>query len=735
LGESKAALTRALEERGERDHPHAEQLMPPRLAHRCAARRAAEAAPTAKPEQACLQIGQRFKGRLKARAHVWRQMGAGKQVMQWINHGYSIRWAPKKMKCKNGPAGLRACDRYAMNDNKGCELHRSGAALMRPITLPPRTVAARNHGGARTFQKWLKAAIKELEEHGSIVRCSARRPAKKVMPLNVIPKSCNRRFRLCHDLKGLNDYVRPEQVKFETLARSRAMFKKGMHACAVDLSSSYYHLDISEESQDWLAFTFEGQTYRFCSLPFGLASAVAAFTKLMAVLTRRWRRDFKIPLVQYLDDGMTVAFGAAKAERQAQRMVQDLEAAGFVVNYEKSDLTASQCLKFLGSYVCFETGKFFAPRKRLEKLEASILAASVEHPTSRMLAAVAGQVVSLAEARGLKPAMLFTRELYAATAAACRGDLPWDTPLASVPEGVRSELAFWFKTRWHEGGLPFDDPPFCPNKEFFVDASDSKIGGYLARSRGVPLLRVALPRALVGASSTARELWGVLVLLRAFGKAGVIAEGDALLIGTDSQCSAWGLEKGASPTKANHALIKEIYITAARLKVDLRVFWHPRETEEAVEADRISKLADVHGWRLSWGDWEAATSAFGEPEVDGFATSGNRRCQAYVSRWIEPEAEACNAFHQNLGDGRHWYLCPPLHLAEQTVRQLFLQKGRATLVVPEATASAWWTLLLPFAAERLRIRDAPDPAGGGEEHADNAARARLVVLYVDAARC
>ena len=79
---------------------------------------------------------------------------------------------------------------------------------------------------------------------------------------------------------------------------------------------------------------------------------------------------------------------------------------------------------------------------------------------------------------------------------------------------------------------------------------------------------------------------------------------------------AWGIEKGASPTATNHDLIKRIYATTAAAGINLKVTWHPREAPMAVEADRVSKIGDVHGWSISARDFSCMSATLGLPDVN-----------------------------------------------------------------------------------------------------------------------
>jgi hypothetical protein len=704
-------------------HPLAHQMMPDAPQHSCTP------PPKVASSKTCCQIDRKYTDRLKTRVAFWRTVGAEADVLAWIEDGYEIKWAPARIRCADP-----SCEAFAKANNLHCDKHWTPPSRRRPIQLPMETSSARNHGGAREHDEWVKSAVAELLKFESIVVC-APEDVHAVHALNVVAKGCGTRYRLTHDLTSVNDHVAKQFFKFETLERARAFLKKGQWCTSVDLSCAYYHITMAEASSKWLGFELDGVLYRWTSLPFGLAPACHAFDRVVGVLVKHWRRHYGFSFVYYLDDQLSFNKCKAKLVRQTNTMVAHMLKAGFVLNFEKSQLEPQQCTVYLGTQCCFREGRFYATPKRLQKIEAAILDAVQGPPTPRQLSRVAGLVVATDIARGKTTAMLYTRALYVATGAACRGETGWDAPM-QMTEAVWSELVFWWKVKDHAGGIPFDTPPFSADHEVFSDASDTAIGGFRDEGRTAETMRIDLPAALRGASSTARELYGIWALVRSFGRAGIFKPRDRVLFGTDSQCSAYGVEKGASPTEACHDLIKLIYEEAAFFQIELRVFWHPREAAAATEADRISKIDDPHGWSISNDDFDRITMAFGVPQVDGFASGTNTKCAAFVSHFHEIANEATNFFTRKVNDGRDWFICPPLPMVDWAIEHLVRSPGAtATLVVPHDTASTWWSLLHPHGEESfvrgaILLQDPPEAAFGGDSQAQLAAACGLIALRV-----
>jgi hypothetical protein len=667
------------------------KYLPERLPHMCA--------PPTTPQpprpqgrgtrRATCQINQRFHGRLRDHAQRWADIGASPEVMKVVQSGFSIEFGPAKTACDTVGCQARACDEGWM-----CPKHKEGSPPTRASVTPsPTRGKVKNHTGARDHARWLRAAVAELVLHGSAIECDE--PPRCALPLNVEPKATAGKFRLCHDLRAINLTVKRRPFKMETLQAMRGSFRKGRWIASLDMSSSYYHVDMAADSTQFLGFCLDGRYYKFVSLPFGLSSAPAVFTDLVMTLVRHWRGEDGFEVVSYLDDQAAIGDSYEQVQGQINKMLHDMEDLGFVINREKSQLEPVRCDKFLGIDLCFQDGVFRVPQTRLASLEAAIVhAASSGTATPRQIYSIAGKIGSMTMARGRKACALYTREMYSACANAVHGSAGWDTPMV-IPKAVTEELAFWYAVRNHDGCAPFVDVEFVSTKTYFTDASDTSVGSFRHGTRALRHLicRRDLPDELVGTSSTLRELWGVLQCLRAFIKSGEITEGDKVSIGTDSQCAFYGVDRACSRTPANHALIKQIFEAAHDAGVEISVFWLPREENDA--ADAISKATDSRGYTLKNSALRRIAADHGHPQVDGFASAENAVCQAYVSRWLDADAESADTFRADWADGRRWHLFPPAGAIARCVRKAILKGGSLTIIIPNQPAASWFCMLFP----------------------------------------
>ena len=128
-------------------------------------------------------------------------------------------------------------------------------------------------------------------------------------------------------------------------------------------------------------------------LPFGLASAPYAFTKLLRPLVRYWRTK-GLKIVLYLDDGICAVKGLHEANVASQWVRSTLHQAGLVVNEAKSSWVPCSTVQWLGFVIDMEQGCISVPHYKVCSLMANLktnLAAGVVE--ARCLAS--GKIISM----------------------------------------------------------------------------------------------------------------------------------------------------------------------------------------------------------------------------------------------------------------------------------------------------------------------------------------------------
>ena len=130
---------------------------------------------------------------------------------------------------------------------------------------------------------------------------------------------------------------------------------------------------------------------------FGLSTRPFIFTQILRPLVKQWRTQ-GIKTVVYLDDGAGVCDTFDKCTKQAKQVKCDIQAAGFIINNDKSVWVPCQGLGWLGSFWNLIRGVIEIPEARLIEVESAIsdILDRLYGVSARKLAHLAGLLISLA---------------------------------------------------------------------------------------------------------------------------------------------------------------------------------------------------------------------------------------------------------------------------------------------------------------------------------------------------
>ena len=83
------------------------------------------------------------------------------------------------------------------------------------------------------------------------------------------------------NLKSLNQFIRKEKFKLEGLDQVKTMIQPNDYFMKLDLTDAYYSVPITNSHRKYLRFQLGNRLLEYQCLPFGLTSALRAFTKLL----------------------------------------------------------------------------------------------------------------------------------------------------------------------------------------------------------------------------------------------------------------------------------------------------------------------------------------------------------------------------------------------------------------------------------------------------------------------
>jgi len=341
-----------------------------------------------------------------------------------------------------------------------------------PLRVVPDCFTKKNQESALKNSNFVAEALRELETNRCIERVDDQ--PHICSPLSVVENGKGK-SRLVINLRYLNQFLWKDKFKYEDIRIAMLMFQKNDFMFSFDLKSGYHHVEIYKPHRRYLGFQWihEGraQFFVFTVLPFGLATACYAFTKLLRPLVKYWRSQ-GLRVILYLDDGVLAVSGKQAALEASGKVRQDLRKAGLVENISKSNWHPSQRLTWLGFDLDLEVGQIAIPQEKIIALR-SLVQSTLEFKQikAKLLASILGKIISMA--LGLGPvSRLMTRSLYALL----NTRHFWCESLAISLE-AREELLFWVDNLNNLNGQGIWHSPSAL-RVVYSDASDTGYGGY-----------------------------------------------------------------------------------------------------------------------------------------------------------------------------------------------------------------------------------------------------------------
>ena len=199
-------------------------------------------------------------------------------------------------------------------------------------------------------------------------------------------------YRMILNLKPLNEFIEYKKFKMPTIHSVIHMIKHNDFLLSVDLKDAYSHLSVIEKDHCLLHFAFEGKKYRYKVLPNGIAVGPRFFVEVTKTLAG-YLWSIGVETMIYIDDTLIIAKDLHTAQLHAKIVVDIFQKCGFSVNWDKSHLTPSQKVEFLGFMIDSRAMSITLTEKKcksLRKLVRDVLLKSTKPVTIRHLAKIIG---------------------------------------------------------------------------------------------------------------------------------------------------------------------------------------------------------------------------------------------------------------------------------------------------------------------------------------------------------
>ena len=557
---------------------------------------------------------------------------------------------------------------------------RRGYCIQLSEPLPQGAIRRRSPHVSPLFQEDLSKEIDLLLKKGAIEQVSDH-PMLCLSPVFIIPKRSGK-LRMILNMKEINTFIPDERFRMETLATILPAINPEDVAISIDLKDAYFHIPVHPDSRNLLGFSLQGATYRYRALPFGLKPAPRVFTRVVSALATYLRRR-GLRLFTYLDDWLLIASSVSELQSQTDLLLDTVQRAGFIINWEKSELSPSRNPIYLGADIDIPNQLARPSRERIHAIRSLALSLRKRHRTRAecwqvFLGHLASLVDVLRDCRlHMRPLQFHLKKFFRPTQDPRKIWVP-------LSPSIRLALHMWSQEGFLRQGKPLRAP--SPSVTVTTDASFLGWGGHCQGS------------VASGDWSDLRTLPHINVLellavFRSFQHFQDKITGQAVMVLTDNTTvTAYINRQGGTRSKTLNDLAAKFWSWCRARKVLPFASYLPGQ--ENLLADFLSRGMCLQSeWTLEREVFNLLMRQWPLLEVDLFASSLTHRLPIYCSRVRDPNAWALDAFAIAWTNLRG-YAFPPISLIPRILRKIQEDRAWVLLIAPDWPRRPWFPLLL-----------------------------------------
>ncbi|KAG7309814.1 hypothetical protein JYU34_004322 [Plutella xylostella] len=518
--------------------------------------------------------------------------------------------------------------------------------------------------------------IQSLIGKGAVQICSPS-PNQYVSPTFLVDKS-NGEKRFILNLKGLNKFIETKHFKLEDLRTVIKLVNPNCFMCTLDLKDAYFLLPIAAQDRKYLRFNWKSNLYEFLVLPFGLNVAPYIFTKLLKPVMK-YLRLLGFMSVIYIDDLCLIGNTYEDCLTNLNITKSLLQSLGFIINYQKSNLTPSTYCKFLGFCIDSQSMRVELPLEKRLKIKAKIIKMiHTSHCTIREFARFLGLITSACPAvsYGWAHTKHFERIKYLAL---LKND-NYSSKL-NIPRSIQGDLYWWLHN------IDTATHPIRGNNfilEIFSDSSrtgwgaacgnDRASGRWTEQELDNHINFLELKAAYFGLKIFAKHIQNCEVLLR---------------IDNTTAISYINRMGGVQFPHLNH-IAQKIWAWCEKRRIFVFASYIASQENYIADAESRKVSTDIE-WELADYAFSKIKRRFGTPVIDLFANRINSKCSRYISWHSDPYALAIDAFTISWAD-EYFYAFPPFSVILKTLRKIVNDQAEGIVVVPNWPNQPWYPL-------------------------------------------
>jgi len=484
--------------------------------------------------------------------------------------------------------------------------------------------------------------------------------------------------RIILNLKPLNDAVEYKHFKMENLQLALSLMEDHCFMASIDLKDAYYSVSINESYRKYLRFVWNDQLYQFSCLPNGLSSAPRLFTKLMKPIFAKLRQEGFVS-VYYLDDIWLMGRSVIECCDNVSATRELLSQAGFLINFEKSEMNPSNKIKFLGFLL--DSDKMIVqltPEKRTKIVEFCSTLLNEEIFSIRFVAKVIGILISSLPA--VLHGELYYRFLEIGKINALKkshGNFD-----AKMKLGVDAKLELeWWKNNAPLCFRPIRIPPF--SLLITTDASNAGWGAvFQGNNTGGPWTTKERKSHI-----NELELKAIHFGLKSF--LNNVSHEHIRIQSDNITAVAYINNLGGVKSIKCHCIAKSIWTWAINKDIYLSAEHLPGS--ENCLADKASRIFDENTeWEMVEHIYVQLVRKLGPFSIDLFASRLNAKQDIYASWKPDPTALFVDAFSANWSNYENFYAFPPFSVIPKCLQKITIEESKGTIIVPFWPTQPWF---------------------------------------------